>query len=571
MSAGSGTQHRVQPEVEPGLLAVRQARGIRVLTSLAEATASTITIPVIRPAEAPTSADPTPDTEVRRRRVPWTRLVTGPWPLLCVLGVQAVLSARLLQRNTAFSDEALYLWAGHLEWAHVLHAMPLPPFATYFSGSPVIYPLIGALADSLGGLAAARALSGCFMLMATVLLWGTTARLYGKRAAIHAAGLWAVLGPTLHMGAFATYDAMTLMLLALAAWCAVRAVRSNAATQWAMAAAGALALANATKYASALWDPVVIVVAASSAWPAHGRKPAIRQAAIITSYLAIFLALLLMFATMANRNYLTGIAATTLARNAGTTGALTVLHDSWSWTEILAITALAGLAAIWWHERDASRRALAVTLAAAGLLAPLNQARLHTDVSLIKHTDYGAWFTAILAGYVMSELMKGCWLRRTMAAAVVIATIACSAVIGYPQAQGFYYGWPNTKRILGIMRPLIEKAHGPVLLQNPAIFEYYMKIGSRWRRITGQNSLRLPSGRTIDVAPVGSQGVAGPYLAFIRTGYFKVIALNDYGGNPYDGPVIRAINRDPDYVEVGHTPWQDGNFIVWKYRPRRRH
>jgi 4-amino-4-deoxy-L-arabinose transferase-like glycosyltransferase len=263
MSRESGIQDRVQSEGEPGLLAFRQARGMSALIGLAEATAGTITIPAIR-TPAPTSADPTTDPENPRQGIPWAGLLTGPWPLLCVLGVQAVLSARLLQDNTAFSDEALYLWAGHLEWAHVLHGMPLPPFATYFSGSPVIYPPIGALIDGLGGLTAARALSGCFTLMATVLLWSTTSRLFGKRAAIHAAGLWAVLGPTLHLGAFATYDAMTLMLVALAASCAVRAAQGNDGAKWAMAAAGALALANATKYVSALWDPVVITAAASS-------------------------------------------------------------------------------------------------------------------------------------------------------------------------------------------------------------------------------------------------------------------------------------------------------------------
>jgi len=570
VSTQSGIQYRVQSEVEPGLLAVRQAGGISALIGLAEATANTITIPVIT-APPSTSAGTTAGREIPRQGIPWARLLTGPWPLLCLLGVQAVLSARLLQDNTAFTDEALYLWAGHLEWAHFLHGMPLPPFATYFSGSPAIYPPIGALADSLGGLAAARALSGCFMLMATVLLWSTTARLYGKRAAIHAAGLWSVLGPTLHMGAFATYDAMTLMLLALAAWCAVRAAQGNRATKWAMAAAGALALANATKYASALWDPVVIAAAASSAWSAHRRKPAIRQAAIITSYLLILLSLLLMLATIVDRNYITGIYATTLARKSGTTGSLTVLHDSWSWTQILTITALAALAVIWWQERDPGRRVLAATLALAGLLAPLNQARLHTDVSLIKHTDYGAWFTAILAGYVTSELMKGSWRRRTIAAAAVVASIVGGALVGYPQAQGFYHGWPNVTRVLAIIRPMISRTHGPMLFQNPAIFEYYFKIGSQWKQVTGQNSIRLRSGRTIDIAPVGSQGNAAPYLAFIRTGYFKVIALNDYGGDPYDAPVIRAISNDPAYVEIGRTPWQDGNFIVWKYRPRRRH
>ena len=77
--------------------------------------------------------------------------VPAVWPLVVVLAVQAVLSVRLVRADTAFEDEATYLWAGHLEWAHWLHGTSIPPFASYFSGAPVIYPPLGALADSAGG------------------------------------------------------------------------------------------------------------------------------------------------------------------------------------------------------------------------------------------------------------------------------------------------------------------------------------------------------------------------------------------------------------------------------------
>ena len=112
---------------------------------------------------------------------------------MAVLVVQAALSLRLVGADTAFEDEATYLWAGHLEWANWLHGTPIPPFSAYFSGAPVIYPPIGALADSLGGLTAARILSLVFMLGATALLWGAAGRLYGPRAAFFAAALFAVL------------------------------------------------------------------------------------------------------------------------------------------------------------------------------------------------------------------------------------------------------------------------------------------------------------------------------------------------------------------------------------------
>ena len=137
------------------------------------------------------------------------------------------LSLRLIKADTAFQDEALYLWAGHREIAHLLHGIPVPPFPTYFSGAPVIYPLFGALRNSIGGLSAARILSLVFMLGATGLLWSTTRLLYGEIAAFFAAALFAIAGPTLHLGSFATYDAMSVFLVALSAWCVVKASRAS--------------------------------------------------------------------------------------------------------------------------------------------------------------------------------------------------------------------------------------------------------------------------------------------------------------------------------------------------------
>ena len=115
---------------------------------------------------------------------------------MCILAIQAGLSLRLVWSNTAYQDEALYLWAGHLEWAHWLHGGAVPDFASYFSGAPVIYPPLGAVASSIGGLATARILSlGC-MLAATVLLYAVTGHLFGRRAAIASSVAFAAIGPT---------------------------------------------------------------------------------------------------------------------------------------------------------------------------------------------------------------------------------------------------------------------------------------------------------------------------------------------------------------------------------------
>ena len=100
-------------------------------------------------------------------------------------------------------------------------------YQTYFLGAPVLYPILGAIADSIGGLAAARLLSLAFMLGATTLLYWTTARIYDRRAAAAAASLFAVLAPTQFLGAFATYDAMALFLMALATLLAVKSAEED--------------------------------------------------------------------------------------------------------------------------------------------------------------------------------------------------------------------------------------------------------------------------------------------------------------------------------------------------------
>src|SRR5207248_1384469 len=146
---------------------------------------SVATVPVVNVA----SPEDTPERGVMRmpgRPDPITRwigrsgigrLVAARWPLVTVLTVQAILSLRLTWSNTAFQDEGLYLRAGHLEWARWLHHAPIPDFPSYFSGAPVIYPPLGAVADSVGGLAAVRLLSLGFMLAVTSLLWATAGRL----------------------------------------------------------------------------------------------------------------------------------------------------------------------------------------------------------------------------------------------------------------------------------------------------------------------------------------------------------------------------------------------------------
>ena len=365
--------------------------------------------------------------------------VRADLPLFAVLAVQALLSVRLLGADTAFVDEAAYLWAGHLEWAHWLHGVAIPPFSAYFSGAPVLYPPLGALADSVGGLTGARVLSLVFMLGSTVLLWDVTSRLFGRQAGFFAAALFAVAGPTLHLGAFATYDAMSLFLLALAAWLVAGAAEQQEAVGR-MAGAGAiLALANATAYSTILFDPVIVALALVIALPSGRRLAARRCGSLVT----VLVSLIIVGVLLSGSSYWQGITQTTLGRVAGAASPLRVLQDALSWTGIIIVLAICGVVASWVSHRYAARTWLLVVLTAAALLGPLEQAHLHTLDALNKHVGLGAWFAAIAAGYAVDRFITAApaGQPRTMTCAACVIALAFPASLGITQSRQFATSW----------------------------------------------------------------------------------------------------------------------------------
>ena len=87
-------------------------------------------------------------------------------------------------------------------------------------------------------------------------------------------------------------------------------------------------------------------------------------------------------------------------------------------------------------------------LAAAGLLVPLEQARIHTTTSLHKHVDFGAWLAAPAAGYALAQLSR---IGQQRSLSFVTAGIACaranrshSGHSAAAQAANMYQGWPDS-------------------------------------------------------------------------------------------------------------------------------
>jgi hypothetical protein len=469
-----------------------------------------------------------------------TREVRTPWPLLAVLAVQAALSASMVRARTAFGDEALYLSAGHLEWSHWLHDIQIPAYQTWFSGAPVIYPPIGAVADSLGGLAAARLLSLGFMLGVTSFLWSTTIRLLeDERAAFFAAALFAVLAPTLHLGSYATYDALALLLLAVATWCAAGVRSSQNATRRIVAAGILLALANATKYATALYDPTVLCASILSSWPDTGWKVALRRAAVLAGTAAAVLAVLL---ALGGPGYLTGIRLTTTGRVHGTDTASLVFADAWSWTAVVLVPAV--VAAVDCAVRRRWPRALLLAaLAVSALLAPADQARIQTVTSLDKHVDFGAWFAAIAAGYLLSSLS-----RRRVVLAVSMAAFIPVTSMGVAQADAMI-DWPDVTGLVKVVRPLTDHG-GHFLVETTDVLQYYLPQ-TTWRQwsSTANNNLEY-------------------YQQAIARHYFSVVILGFNQTPATDNFIAFDLYKTGGYRLAAKVRSGKTVFYVWEYLGR---
>jgi 4-amino-4-deoxy-L-arabinose transferase-like glycosyltransferase len=456
-----------------------------------------------------------------------------------------------------------------VEISHWLHGTSVPNYATYLSGAPVIYPPLSAAAASIGGLAATRLMSMAFMLGATALLWGVTSRLFGRWAAFAAAALFAVLGPTQFLGAFATYDAMALFLMAAATWCVVAAQDRADSTLLLLAGAALLALANATKYASALFDPTVVALGGLAVARSRGIKAGIGRAGLVAAWTGALLSAML---SVGGSSYLTGVLSTTLTRAAGTSPAMTVLSDAAKWIGIVCAIAVIGVAIgnIW--RVDRVQLAIVTVLAVSGFLAPLNQARIHTTTSLSKHVDFGAWFAAAAAGYLVARLAASSrrwWIGAGASGLAVAAVLAFAGKTGSAQAADFYQVWPNSSQVTSELRALTRTHSGHYLTEDYDVPAYYLENRVAWWQWSNTWFFTYRPGGS-------AKTLSGPaaFQAAIDQHYFSLIIL-DFGDTAHvDSQIAAYIRQAGTYHVIAELPYWDkfgvGQFTVWAYQRSSR-
>jgi Dolichyl-phosphate-mannose-protein mannosyltransferase len=534
-----------------------------------------------------------------RRSAPAVAPARSRWlywlPLAVILIAQALLSARLISGTYASGDEGRYIYAGHQLLYEIWHGGGSPYYETYFSGAPVIYPVLAAIADSVGGLVAACLMSTVFMVIATIMLFAVTRDLFGYWSGLLAAGLFAGLGLTQDLGALATYDAMSLMLISIAAYCAVQTGKSRddqhgdsrrESTGWLLAIPVILFLANATKYMTLIFDPAVMALAALqvSGWKAIVKR--------ITALGLATLTLDSLFLFLAGGAYLNGLLFSTLARKSGTSAVFAavrvtnpvILTDTWKWIGPVIAASLLALAIALLARSDAKTIATIGLLIGAGLIVTLEGLHLHTVESMRKHDDFSAWFACAATGSIAARLHG----RRliSLITAVGIGCVVAASGFHYTQAARSTYeagGSQTTLEIASDLRPYLSLPGGRFLIGGLASEQlvFIDGLGIRWFQLADDLYIKYPvPGRGGDshgqvMGPacfhpgprcMYLEGLAG-YRAAIHAHWFDLITMWGGHGIRQDTQIERAVEHTPGYVLISIV---DGA-PTWIYAPAYRH
>jgi len=426
---------------------------------------------------------PVPPEAAGAERRPWRPQLAGTWhPLTFILAFQAAVALFLVWNNTGFSDEDDYLWVGSSLIGNVLHgtAWPSTYAHTGISGFPFFYPPLGAVANMIGGLAGARLLSLLFMLCSTGFVYCAAKRLYGRGSALCAAGLWVTFSPALQLGAFATFDAMSVCLTACAAWLVVRTGRSSKRAELIVCSAVVLAVAEMTAYSGIVMIPVVVVFALLVWAPVLGA----RQAAACAAWFAGLTIAAFAIGMTASRCW-PGLLNTVLTRQVSTQQYASVAHvfsDSWTYGGFIAILAVIGAV---YALSSGSRLAgtQTVYLAAVALVIPVAQAHDGTAVSLRKHLAYGGIFAVMAAGYGITRFAGSLPARRWAMLTCCAAAFAIPLSNGVMQADNWYRSWQDASSLDAALAPLLptHPSMAVSLTDGNYLCRYdYAQLGNVW-------------------------------------------------------------------------------------------
>ena len=500
------------------------------------------------------------ETKIITRKRLLTNVTMSRWALPTILVFQALLCWILL-KNTAFEDEALYIYAGEQIWQHWLHGLPLLENYSYFiSGNPYVYPIIGGPLDMLGGLELVRSFSLACMLIVTSCGYYVTKQLFDQKSAIFAAIFFVCQGPVLFLSRLATYDSLCLCLVAIGMALAVNA--SLAQRPWRALGIGPfLVLAFFAKYAALLFIPPVLATLALCTLLRWGWISMLVRGTLGVLSLAVVGTLAAIVVIRFDPSMLHALVASTTDRIVNQEYSRLSLAEHV--VQMVGLSYAAGLAGLVFARKK--HLLIALVLLGSALLIPAYHIYKAELISVDKHLGYSMFFVMPVAGYALASLSG---FRRAFSpgrywlSGVAICLILF--LVGIGEAQSMYSDWPPATQLTYVFKTQVRSATGRYLTEQFEILRYYLADDTYTWQWTGPYFFEYTDKQGHYY--IGNEA----YVRAINDGYFALIEL-DYGNTiQTDILIAQAIEHSKKYDLIQQIPNRDsygtGYFFIWRKR-----
>lgn len=187
----------------------------------------------------------------------------SPWYfLLPILLIGVILRISNLNYNSPSNDESIYIMIGNLGFFE--HNWWLFNAKAWMAGSQYVYPVITAIANSIGGIVASRLINVIFGLLAVITIFHLSGLLSGYKnfqkyvAGSISAFLVAVLPVSLYISRLATYDMPSFFFFFLGLYFLVSAEKNKEAAKNYFLSAVFFMLASFTKIFTGFYIPLII-------------------------------------------------------------------------------------------------------------------------------------------------------------------------------------------------------------------------------------------------------------------------------------------------------------------------
>ena len=476
-----------------------------------------------------------------------------------------MLGVNNLRYNTLFLDEAINSVVGE----DFLHGVYTRNAMAFHFGS-YLYPAVSTLLNRIGGVGTLRLASTYMMCIASIFIYFTARKLFGRRASLFSMMLFLFSGVILNLGQLAVYDSLALPFLAASLYFLVSASRSEFRQKYLLLAASVCAILSIlSKYIGVIYLPALLITPFVLS---RSRGMTSRQ---ILSALSVYFLLPILF-VLGSYGYYYRFELLQVFQNQGFSAAprlfiLTMIGQQIGIVLLLAAVGFAQLArrlissrdenlpSLFWSQE--SRRYweslfqshrltfffLLVLLLGSWLAAPLQQLISGNVRSLWKNCAYSLVFLVPLASYALTTLVESLRSRsRSLAVNLLGVLILCLGIVYFADQAltsnwTFHQSWPNADGVISYLRESGLDRNSRVLAEGMDIYEYYFDFGTNDRQVWN-NFWYMDYG--------GQSGEDGA-LAAIRDHVVDFVIIDDYY---YPG--IRA-RVDPVLANAGYVVgWQ---------------